>query len=326
MQSSEGQLALIKEWADGTNFEVDNTWSPKANFAGLAKAKGWVGGDAEWRWRWEACFNEPYLFGRRDASAAPAAPAATHDLVIRSRRRLSNSSDNSVASAESDYSVINGPSSVQSLDTNGSIAGGVLLDLMKASVEPAQNEAPVSSSENQLSEALDGLNLSAADSTTGAHSSATDDPQTPPKASGFWYQYPGFEPNPRVPFKHEFGRLCKHVGAQSKKEKKNLQTEALTAEIKHHYGANLSRLDRWQELCEEVGIEKIPTSIAQCQKVLRGVFVNLFNVVDHRRNPELKVLRFQTRGEFNAYTRKGHEFPRNCAKQEGFIKVLLKKM
>lgn len=206
-----------------------------------------------------------------DASAAPAAPAATHDLVIRSRRRLSNSSDNSVASAESDYSVINGPSSVQSLDTNGSIAGGVLLDLMKASVEPAQNEAPVSSSENQLSEALDGLNLSAADSTTGAHSSATDDPQTPPKASGFWYQYPGFEPNPRGPFKHEFGRLCKHVGAQSKKEKKNLQTEALTAEIKHHYGANLSRLDRWQELCEEVGIEKIPTSIAQCQKVMSTV-------------------------------------------------------
>jgi hypothetical protein len=217
-----------------------------------------------------------------------------------------------------------------------------LLDLMSASLEPAQKEALATSPEIQLAESLNSLNLSAADSTTGRQSGATDDPHSPPKASHFWYQYPNFEPNPRAPFKHEFGRLCKHVGAQSKKEKKNLQTEALTAEIKHHYGANLSRLDRWQELCKEVGIEKIPTSITQCQKViatefskstitdipqvLKPVFINLFNLVDHRRNPELEVLRFQSRGEFNKFTRNGHEFPRNCAKQEGFIKVLLKKM
>ncbi|KAJ4412338.1 hypothetical protein N0V91_000809 [Didymella pomorum] len=325
MESSEGQLALIEVWAEGTDFNVDSNMSPKANFGGLAKAKGWVGGDADWRSYWQHCFKEPYPFGRRDVSTTPAAPKVTHDLVIRSRRRLSNSSDNSVASAGSDYSVINGPSSVQSLDTNGSIAGGVLLELMKPSLEPTQKEAPTTTSETQLSNALDSLDLSV-DSMAGAHAGTTDDPKSSLKASDFWYQYPGFEPNPRAPFKHEFSRLCKHVGAQSKKEKNNLQTEALTAEIKHHYGANLSRLDRWQELCEEIGIEKIPTSVSQCQKVLRGVFVNLFNVVDHRRNPELKILRFQTRGEFNAYTRKGHEFPRNCAKQEGFIKALLKKM
>jgi hypothetical protein len=65
MESSEGQLALIEVWADGTDFEVDNSKTPKANFAGLAKARGWVGGDANWRGYWQACFNEPYLFGRR---------------------------------------------------------------------------------------------------------------------------------------------------------------------------------------------------------------------------------------------------------------------
>lgn len=287
MESSEGQLALIEVWAEGTDFNVDSNMSPKANFGGLAKAKGWVGGDADWRSYWQHCFKEPYPFGRRgkylatqcqvtvrydsglttpDVSTTPAAPKVTHDLVIRSRRRLSNSSDNSVASAGSDYSVINGPSSVQSLDTNGSIAGGVLLELMKPSLEPTQKEAPTTTSETQLSNALGSLDLSV-DSMAGAHAGTTDDPKSSLKASDFWYQYPGFEPNSRAPFKHEFGRLCKHVGAQSKKEKNNLQTEALTAEIKHHYGANLSRLDRWQELCEEIGIEKIPTSVSQCQKV-----------------------------------------------------------
>jgi hypothetical protein len=67
-------------------------------------------------------------------------------------------------------------------------------------------------------------------------------------------------------------------------------------------------------------------SIVNISQALKPVFVNLFNLVDHRRNPDLKVLRFQSYREFNKFTRKGHEFPRDCAKQEGFIKVLLKKM
>lgn len=64
MESTEGQLALIKVWASGTDFEVDTTKSPKANFAGLAKAQGWVGGDANWQMHWKACFKETYPFGR----------------------------------------------------------------------------------------------------------------------------------------------------------------------------------------------------------------------------------------------------------------------
>lgn len=70
----------------------------------------------------------------------------------------------------------------------------------------------------------------------------------------------------------------------------------------------------------------LPVSIANISQVLKPIFVNLFNLVDHRRNPEFKVLRFQSYGEFNKFTRNGYEFPRVCAKQEGFIKVLLKKM
>jgi hypothetical protein len=211
-----------------------------------------------------------------DVSATPVAPGATSDLVVRSRRRLSNSSDNSVASAESDFSLISAPS-VQSLDTNGSIIGGIVLDLQSVSLELTKNGSPATITETQHPIAPATLTLSAEDIATGPHSGTTNDSQSPPDASPFWYQYPGFEPDPRAPFKHELGRLCKHVGATSKKEKKNLQTEALTAEIKYHYGAHMSRLDRWQELCEEVGIEKIPTSISQCQKVSASAFVPFFS-------------------------------------------------
>ncbi|KAL1606975.1 hypothetical protein SLS59_002677 [Nothophoma quercina] len=324
MESSEGQLALIKVWANDTDFEVDNNRSPKANFAGLAKAQGWVGGDANWRLHWEACFKEPYLFGRQEGSTIPATSITKQGLEERTRRRLSSSSENSVVSVESDFSIISSAPSIQSLDTNGSIIGGIVLDLESVSLQNTESAPPASTTEHLHSKAPLTLTVSVENSTV--QSNATDDSQGPPKASPFWYQYQGFEPDPCAPFKHELGRLCKHVGAATKKEKKDLQTQALTAEIKFHYGAHMSRLDRWQELCEEVGIEKIPTSITQCQKVLKPVFVNLFNLVDHRRNPASKVLRFQSYGEFNKFTRKGHEFPRNCAKQEGFIKVLLKKM
>lgn len=327
MESTEGQLALIKVWANGTNFEVDMTKSPKANFAGLAKTQGWVGGDANWRLHWEACFKEVYLFGRCESSAAPTKAVALPNLEERSRRRLSSSSEDSAASTDSDFSLISAAPSIQSLDTNGSVFGGIVLGLGSVKLNSTEDApAPASNTETQHSKTPITLTLSEVDAAREASSGVADGVQSLPEASPFWYQYPGFEPDSRAPFKHELGRLSKHLGSRTRKEKKELQAQALTAEINFHYGAHMNKLDRWQELCEEVGIEKIPTSINQCQKALKPIFVNLFNLVDHRRNPDLKVLRFQTYGEFNKFTRRGNEFPRDCAKQEGFIKVLLKKL
>lgn len=54
--------------------------------------------------------------------------------------------------------------------------------------------------------------------------------------------------------------------------------------------------------------------------------VNLYNLLDHRRDPNVKIRRFKSHVEFCMYTCKGKMFPRECAKQDGFIKVLLKKM
>lgn len=67
-------------------------------------------------------------------------------------------------------------------------------------------------------------------------------------------------------------------------------------------------------------------SATDLRQALKPVFVNLFNLVDHRRNPDLKVLPFQSYREFNRFTKNGQVFPRDCAKQEGFIKILLKKL
>ena len=198
----------------------------------------------------------------------PVTPNPALDLVERSRRRLSGSSDISAASLSSDFSFISAAPSIQSLDTNGSILGGIILELESVKLGCEKDvAASVPTPEAQHSEARAESDLSARNVTSSAQFSATNESQFTIKCSPFWFEHPGFEPDPRAPFKHELGRLCEHVGAKTKKEKKDIQKRALTSEIKFHYGASMSRLDRWQELCEEVGIEKIPTSITQCQKV-----------------------------------------------------------
>lgn len=58
----EGQKALLNVWADGTTFILDKQKQPKAEFARLAKVKGWVGGDKQWQMRWQACFEEIYPY------------------------------------------------------------------------------------------------------------------------------------------------------------------------------------------------------------------------------------------------------------------------
>jgi hypothetical protein len=195
-------------------------------------------------------------------------PNPALDLVERSRRRLSSSSDVSAVSLSSEFSFISAAPSIQSLDTNGSVLGGIILELESVTLDCKKDvAASVPIPEAQHSEARAESDLSAKNVTPSAHLSATDESQSTVKCSPFWFEYPGFEPDPRAPFKHELGRLCKHVGAKTKKEKKDIQKRALTAEIKFHYGAEISKLDRWQELCKEVGIVKIPTSIAQCRKV-----------------------------------------------------------
>jgi hypothetical protein len=65
------------------------------------------------------------------------------------------------------------------------------------------------------------------------------------------------------------------------------------------------------------------TSIVQ---TVSPVLVNLYNVIDHRRNPNVKILRFKSYGEFCRYARAGHKFPKECAKQDNVVRILLKKI
>lgn len=57
----------------------------------------------------------------------------------------------------------------------------------------------------------------------------------------------------------------------------------------------------------------------------RNVLVNLVNLIDHRLSG-VPLIRFETYGKFQAYTKNGRVYPLKAAKEEGFIRALLRKV
>jgi hypothetical protein len=174
------------------------------------------------------------------------------DLVDQMRRL-------SVGSDRSAFSFISEAPTVRSLDTDGSLDGGISV----ASVTVGALEAGTTTLVIR-ERAANPVIASSENEATAARNILSTDPPIP-TVSPFWYQFPGFIPNASTTFRNEFKRLGDNQ-AWSTETKRQRKPEALTAEIAFHYGTNMTKLDRWQELCEDVGLEDIPTTITQCRK------------------------------------------------------------
>jgi hypothetical protein len=198
------------------------------------------------------------------APPAMAMEAADPDLVDRMRRL-------SVGSTTSSYSFISDAPSVLSLNTNGSMNGGVPLNPPSIDVlETCLEALTVADSKLKSIIAHDEVCVDTTPPTTPTTTSDQPDVATTdaysPLPSPYWLQFAGFKPSPTASFKKEFSRLAKHEN-WSNQERRQQQVKALAAEIAHHYGTYMNKLDRWQQLCEDVGIDVVPKSIKQCRKV-----------------------------------------------------------
>lgn len=55
--------------------------------------------------------------------------------------------------------------------------------------------------------------------------------------------------------------------------------------------------------------------------------VNLVNLINRRRNPSVQLIHFASNADFKKYTRKPQNtFPKELAKEEGYIRSLLRKV
>ncbi|KAL4916351.1 hypothetical protein BDW62DRAFT_212065 [Aspergillus aurantiobrunneus] len=144
--------------------------------------------------------------------------------------------------------------------------------------------------------------------------------------AAFFSRFPGFQPNPSLSATEEFSRLAHHMNwtTGSNRYKKELAKFAST-EFAQHYDIG-NKLQNYQALCQELQVEGSFTSVAQCRKALAKVHVNLFDLIDSRRTGAT-VQRFPNRAALKEYTKDtGKIFPKEAAKEDGFLKELLRRI
>ena len=77
----------------------------------------------------------------------------------------------------------------------------------------------------------------------------------------------GFIPDPTASVLTEFKRLAKLRGwKEGSKQYRRHKSQCFAGEFETHYGNKTERLEGWQNLCYEVGIDPAPPSVTQCKK------------------------------------------------------------
>ncbi|KAH7342179.1 hypothetical protein BKA66DRAFT_448285 [Pyrenochaeta sp. MPI-SDFR-AT-0127] len=90
-----------------------------------------------------------------------------------------------------------------------------------------------------------------------------------------------------------------------------------------------NHLSQWQNLCVDVGVAKfdhVPKSVTACKKALRPVRVNICDLLDYRRNPDIPLLRFSTHRAFCLYTQEQRIFSKEIGKRDGVIQGTLRRI
>ena len=86
-------------------------------------------------------------------------------------------------------------------------------------------------------------------------------------SSDFFSSYPAFDHDPTASLLGEFQRLSLQEGWNQKGKKyRQSRQKCLAQEFEDHYGHASNKLDRWQELCADVGISPIPPSITNVKR------------------------------------------------------------
>jgi hypothetical protein len=88
-----------------------------------------------------------------------------------------------------------------------------------------------------------------------------------PNVSYYWTQpefaWAGFEPIPTIGAVKEFERLVPFMHC-TRAERERRMYEAYEAEFDFHYVEGRDAREVWQGICKEVGVEPVPSTIAQC--------------------------------------------------------------
>ncbi|KAF2726559.1 hypothetical protein EJ04DRAFT_582593 [Polyplosphaeria fusca] len=289
MNPNESQKLFFQRYAVGTPFVLNPTKPVVAEFTRLGKVRKWVIGKKAWNKGWKECFGFPYdpnkpgLQTSADNESVRAKnffakhPSFSHDKnadVMSEFLRLNTSLGRTVGSLSFrlDWLICFGEPWRKSAardrihdEDDESHAGGVALGVN------AQDDDDVSVIASELSSlvlvSIDTDSEEEAESEEETESG--EETETDPRRCEYWYQFPGFTPNPTMSFKKEFKRLADSQGWSARSKKyHDEKAAACYAEFFFHFNMGEGRhpLQDWQVICEAVGIKDPPGSINMCKK------------------------------------------------------------
>ncbi|KFY07151.1 hypothetical protein V492_07407 [Pseudogymnoascus sp. VKM F-4246] len=90
------------------------------------------------------------------------------------------------------------------------------------------------------------------------------------------------------------------------------------------YFGDPGKLENWQRLCRDLDIDPVPSSITQCKKEAKKIYVNIYQFL-HQIKTGAPATRFRNQAALAAYCNAGkkRKFPRNIAKSTGALAGLL---
>lgn len=144
----------------------------------------------------------------------------------------------------------------------------------------------------------------------------------------FFAQYPTFSYDPHKETMPQFHSMAGQLGWVVKMRRNSLSEMrgVLVRQFDMMYGGNVNDLRDWKRLCEVVSRrEKVPNDIDACKEVIKGVHVNIYDLVDH---PATKVpLRIHdTEAALSEYTLNTDDkiFPRGTAEGHKMLRLFLR--
>ncbi|PVH79114.1 hypothetical protein DL98DRAFT_420947 [Cadophora sp. DSE1049] len=101
-----------------------------------------------------------------------------------------------------------------------------------------------------------------------------------------------------------------------------LNRNTVVTEFARYFGSE-DKLENWQRLCRDVGIQDVPRSLAKCKLALRKVWVNIYDLIVAVRQNKIPR-RFPSLHALSAYTIRTRKiFPKEKAKEGGLVRQLL---
>jgi len=143
-------------------------------------------------------------------------------------------------------------------------------------------------------------------------------PAQPIPAMEYFTTFPTFTLHPNEALRNAFKRLAKSQNwnkDRTANEKTKFQ-KLVVLELNKDF----NKLEHLQDLCQKLFPDKpVPTSITQCNKLLKTKYINIWDIVEH------KYKYFDKYADFQKYTRKGRVFKKELAKSLNF-RVFLRQL